>query len=446
MNAGDAGPVRSVSSQSSQVPFREAVAAWTRVALLSFGGPAGQIAVIHRIVVEEKQWVDERRFLHALGYCMLLPGPEAQQLATYLGWVLHGRGGAFLAGTLFIAPGVIAVFALSILYVSLGETRVVAGLFLGLKPAVLALVLAALIRVGRRALRGAFSAAIAAAAFVSLFALAIPFPFVVAGAAILGVAAGPAQDAHSFAAEPTEATAAPSVRRLFGTLALGTVAWLGPVALVVLAFGRAHVLAVEAVFFSKVAVVTFGGAYAVLAYVAQQAVEVYGWLTPEEMLDGLGLAETTPGPLIMVLQFVGFLGGYRAPGNLDPWLAATLGSAVTSWVTFAPSFVFIFAGAPWVEYFAGNRSLNAALTAIMAAVVGVILHLAVWFGIHSLFGVVSAAEIGPLRLLKPAPESIDWFAVSIAAVGFMLLTRFRAPMLPLLAGAGMAGIVKTLVS
>ena len=428
------------------VPFRDAVGAWSRIALLSFGGPAGQIGIIHRVVVDERRWVGESRFLHALSYCMLLPGPEAQQLVTYLGWLLHGTRGALIAGTLFILPGVLAILGLSLLYVGLGHTTAVAGLFFGLKPAVLAVVLVAVFRLGRRALRGRWSVLLAGLAFLALFGFQIPFPVVIAGAAIVGLLAHEAGGAGERANElggagrPTR----PSFARFSRTILVGVLVWLAPVALVLLIGGKHHVFATEALFFSKVAVVTFGGAYAVLAYVAQQAVEVYGWLSPTEMLDGLGLAETTPGPLIMVLQFVGFLGAFRAPGGLDPWVAGILGSLITTWTTFAPSFVFILAGAPWAEYLWSNRRLNAALAGIMAAVVGVILNLAVWFGLHTLFGSTETLRVGPLTFLWPDPATVSWGSVIIAAGALIALVRFRMPLPLVLTGAAVVGAALSL--
>ena len=428
------------SSESAPRPsFREAVLVWARIALLSFGGPAGQIAVIHRVVVDEKRWVDEPRFLHALSYCMLLPGPEAQQLATYFGWLFHGTRGALVAGTLFILPGVLAILALSYVYVIAGTTPLVAGLFYGLKPAVLAVVLVALGRIAQRALAGAASLAVAALAFIALFGFQIPFPFVITGAGVLGLLL------HRSGRETQNSSAPgivrPSLVRMVRTVLLAIVIWWLPPLLVLLAAGSDHVLATEARFFSKVAVVTFGGAYAVLAYVAQQAVEVYHWLTPAEMLDGLGLAESTPGPLIMVLQFVGFLGAFRSPGNLDPMVAGLAGSLLTTWVTFVPSFGFILAGAPWVEYFAGNQRLKAVLTGIMAAVVGVVLNLSVWFGLHTLFGEARTVETGPLSLLWPDPASVQWMPVFILVAAWVALTRFRVSLPVVLLAAATVGVV-----
>ena len=419
--------------------FREAVRAWARIALLSFGGPAGQIAVIHRVVVDEKRWVDEPRFLHALSYCMLLPGPEAQQLATYFGWFFHGTRGALVAGTLFILPGVLAILALSYVYVIAGNTPLVAGLFYGLKPAVLAVVLVALRRIAGRALGGASSVAVAALAFIALFAFQVPFPFVIGGAGILGLVLNRSADKTQNSSRSP--VVRPSLTRMAGTVLLAVVIWWLPPALVLLAVGPDHALAIEARFFSKVAVVTFGGAYAVLAYVAQQAVEVYHWLTPAEMLDGLGLAESTPGPLITVLQFVGFLGAFRSPGNLEPMVAGLAGSLITTWVTFVPSFGFILAGAPWMEYFAANRRLKAVLTGIMAAVVGVVLNLSIWFGLHTLFGETRAVEAGPLRVLWPVLASIQWLPVAIMVLAWVTLVRFSVSLPVVLLGAAVAGIL-----
>ncbi len=426
------------------VPFREAVAAWTRVALTSFGGPAGQIAVIHRVVVEEKRWVDEPRFLHALSYCMLLPGPEAQQLATYLGWLLHGTRGALVAGGLFILPGFLTILALSLLYVGFRETTLLTGIFLGLKPAVFAIVLHAVWRLGKRALGNWVGVALALAAFVASFALRLPFPLIIAGAAALGFLSYRERLAGMLPIDPPPPGSGPSRPPIATALRTATVwalIWLVPIALLLLVAGPTHTLTREGIFFSKAAVVTFGGAYAVLAYVAHQAVEVHGWLQPAEMLDGLGLAESTPGPLIMVVQFVAFLGAYRYPGTLDPLTAGLLGSVITTWVTFVPSFLFILTGAPYIEYLRGHRGLNAALAGIMAAVVGVVLNLAIWFGLHTLFGSVGMAQVGPLELAWPDPTTVDWAAAAIALGALGLLQSKRVGLLPLLGMAMVAGLV-----
>ena len=377
------------------VPYRDAFLVWLRVAALSFGGPAGQIAVMHRIVVEEKRWISDARFLHALNYCMLLPGPEAQQLATYIGWLMHRTPGGIIAGGLFVLPGAVAIMALSCVYALYGHVGVVAGLFFGLKAAVLAVVVQAVIRVGKRALRNGVLQAFAAAGFVALFFFALPFPLVIVAAGAVGFLGGRAGVsafaggghgggaggvADSVLGDATPAHAQPSWRQLGRAVAIWAPLWLAPVAALLVTLGPTNPFSRIAVFFSEMALVTFGGAYAVLAYVAQQAVQHYGWLSAREMLDGLGLAETTPGPLIMVVQFVGFLAAYRNSGGLAAARRrASLGGLLTTWVTFAPCFLWIFAGAPFIESLRANKALTGALSAITAAVVGVILNLAVWF-------------------------------------------------------------------
>ncbi|MDP8993932.1 MAG: chromate efflux transporter, partial [Pseudomonadota bacterium] len=388
---------------ASPVPFGEAVRVWARIALLSFGGPAGQIAVMHRILVEEKRWIGEARFLHALNYCMLLPGPEAQQLATYIGWLMHRIRGGLVAGTLFVLPGFVAIMALSWLYAAFGNVGAVAALFLGLKAAVVAIVLDAVRRIGARALGNAAMLAIAAAAFLAIFAFDVPFPLIILTAALVGFIGGRRGMAAFRAAAPhgegegtpasgtvlgddVPAHARPTLGWSLRVSAVLLLLWLAPVALLLLLLGPGDVFADIGLFFSQMAVVTFGGAYAVLAYVAQQAVENYGWLRPGEMLDGLGMAETTPGPLIMVVQFVGFMGAAREASGMDPMLAGTLGALLATWVTFVPCFLWIFLGAPFSERLRGNRALGGAMRAITAAVVGVILNLALWFALHALFG------------------------------------------------------------
>jgi len=422
------------------VPFREALRTWGRIAVHSFGGPAGQIAVIHRVVVDEKRWLSEERFLHALSYCMLLPGPEAQQLVTYVGWLLHGTRGGLAAGLLFVLPGFLTILVLSIVYAVWHQVEWVTALFFGLKPAVLAIVLEAVLRLRRRATPGLRGTLFAGLSFVAIFAFAVPFPFIVAGAALLGLVLRP-----YLATEPRATRDAPPPRPATGpvlrTAVTWLMIWLVPLVVVVLVQGPDGVLARQAVFFSKVAVVTFGGAYAVLAYVAQQAVAVYGWLGPREMLDGLGLAETTPGPLIMVVQFVAFLGAYRHPGALDPVAAGIAGSVVTTWATFAPCFLFIFVGAPYVEYLRAQCRLEAALKGITAAVAGVALNLAVWFAIHTLFVRVDTWKAGPLHLAVPAWGTVDPAAVVIAAGAMLAVFRFRVGMLWVLGGAAVAGVL-----
>jgi chromate transporter len=422
------------------VPFRTALRAWITIALQSFGGPTGQIAVIHRVVVDQRRWLSEQRFLHALSYCMLLPGPEAQQLVTYTGWLLHGVRGGLTAGLLFVLPGFLSILALSLVYVTWRNVGPVAAVFFGLKPAVLAIVVEATVRLRRRAAADAPSTALAALAFLALFLLRVPFPLVVLAAAVSGALIGHRRPAWA-AAEDGAPPQHPGWRPLVRATAVWLPIWLGPVAALLLLLGPSHVLTREAAFFSKVAVVTFGGAYAVLAYVAQRAVEVYHWLAPGEMLDGLGLAETTPGPLIMVVEFVGFLGAHRQSGTLPPLLAGTLGAVITTWVTFAPCFLFIFAGAPYVEYLRGQPRLRAALRGVMAAVVGVVLNLAVWFALHTLFHQVDERQLGPVRLFLPRWGSVEWRAALIAAVSLVAVFRYRVGVLPLLGGAALAGIL-----
>ena len=429
------------------VPFREALRVWVRVAINSFGGPAGQIAVMHRILVEEKRWVSESRFLHALNYCMLLPGPEAQQLAIYIGWLLNRTLGGLVAGTLFVLPGFLSILGLSMLYAGYQQTVFVQALFYGLKPAVMAVVAEAVVRIGKRALRNRTSVVLAALAFVAIFFFTVPFPLIVAAAGLLGwmtlPAAAPAEtqddDEDVPVADAQAVRVRPSLARSLRVLAAWLIVWFVPLAAVGLLAGRSHVLWQEGVFFSKMAMVTFGGAYAVLAYVAQQAVGRFGWVSPREMLDGLGMAETTPGPLIQVVQFVAFLGAWRHPGPLSPLAAALLGSLVAAWVTFTPCFLWIFLGAPYVERLRGRRGLVDALQAITATVVGVILQLAVWFALHTLFATVRELHAGPLRLFTPHVHTLDPFALVIAAGACWLLFRTRAGMLATLGAAVVAG-------
>ncbi|WP_372426683.1 chromate efflux transporter [Salinarimonas chemoclinalis] len=436
----------------------EALRVWARVAALSFGGPAGQIAVMHRIVVEEKRWVSERRFLHALNYCMLLPGPEAQQLATYLGWLTHRTAGGVLAGLLFVLPGAVSIMALSIVYALYGNVGFVAALFFGLKAAVLAIVLQALVRLSGRALRNGAMRALAAAAFVGIFFFGVPFPVIVIGAGLAGFLGARAGFAAFLPAERKEAGAddasgaylvgddlpphaRPSRAATLRTAGVCLALWLVPVAALLVVLGPDHTFGQIALFFSQMAMVTFGGAYAVLAYVAQQAVETYGWLAPGEMLDGLGMAETTPGPLIMVLQFVGFLAAFRDPGVLDPVLAGVLGGLLATWVTFAPCFLWIFLGAPFIERLRENRPLAGALSAITAAVVGVILNLALWFSIHVLFRETVPVTGFGLDLDAPVPASLDPWAALLSAGALLAVFALKAGMFAVLAGAAAAGVV-----
>ncbi len=444
------------SPQAPQsVSFPDAVRVWTRVAALSFGGPAGQIAVMQRILVDEKRWVSQRRFLHALNYCMLLPGPEAQQLAVYIGWLLHGVRGGLVAGTLFVLPGFVSILVLSILYAQYQDVAVVEALFYGLKAAVLAVVVEALHRIGGRALDNGFMVALAAASFVAIFFYEVPFPLIILCAGLIGLLGDrlrpalftPSSVAPEYSADQLigdRAAAAgrpPGTSRLFRVAAVWLALWSLPFVSILALLGTGHVLYTEATFFSQMAVITFGGAYAVLSYIAQQAVEGYGWLEPGEMLDGLGMAETTPGPLIMVVQFVGFMGAYRNPGSLDPLLAGVLGSMVTTWVTFVPCFLWIFAGAPYIEYLRGKRALSSTLSAITAAVVGVILNLAVWFALHTLFGSLEERRVLGMRLLIPEWATLDPWMLALTGVAFVALFRFRLGMIYTLVGTAALGIV-----
>ncbi|GAB3200138.1 chromate efflux transporter [Geodermatophilus arenarius] len=436
--------------------FREAVRAWFLVSLQTFGGPAGQIAVMQRELVDERRWIGQRRFLHALNYCTLLPGPEAQQLATYVGWLLHGTRGGLVAGGLFVLPGVLALLVLSAVYVAFGSTTAITAVFTGLAAAVLAIVVQAVIRVGKKALDSRALVVLAVAAFLALALFGVPFPVVVALAGLAGWALGrwrPTALPRRKAAEGPDAGPppvvsddvlhheAPSTRRTVRVLLAGLVVWGLPVAAVAVLTGGGSVLTQQGLFFSGAAVVTFGGAYAVLAYVAQQAVEVYGWLTPREMVRGLALAETTPGPLIMVVQFVAFLGAYRASGDLDPWVAAVLASLLVTWVTFVPSFLFVLLGAPYMERLRGNRSLSAALTGITAAVVGVIANLGVYFAVHTLFSGTSGVDAGPLALELPDPTTLRWVPLAIAVVAAVLLFRVRWSVLRTLGVCAVLGLV-----
>ncbi|MHC2087424.1 chromate efflux transporter [Methylobacterium sp. CM6244] len=455
---GHAAVEDGAAASPTPISLREALPVWARIASLSFGGPAGQIAVMHRILVEERRWISENRFLHALNFCTLLPGPEAQQLATYVGWLMHGTRGGIVAGGLFVLPGVIAIMALSWVYALYGNVGLVAGLFFGLKAAVLAIVAQAVLRIGRRALKSRAMVALAAASFVAIFLLDVPFPVIVLTAGVIGYlggkaglpqfqvggghgASGKADTGPYLLADDELPKEHATHGQTFRVLAVWAALWLVPVALVLALVGPASVYGLIAVFFSKMAMVTFGGAYAVLAYVAQQAVEHYGWLRPGEMLDGLGMAETTPGPLIMVTQFVGFMAAFRNPGTLPPLLAGTLGGLLTTWVTFAPCFLWIFVGAPYVESLRGNRALAGALSAITAAVVGVILNLAVWFALHTIFAEVHPVAVGPLRFDVPVPMSLNPWAFALSLAALMAVFRFRVGLIPTLAACSAAGIM-----
>jgi len=412
-----------------------------RIGLLSFGGPAGQIALMHRELVEERGWVGESEYLEALNLCHLLPGPEAQQLATWIGWKLHGWKGGVIAGGMFVLPGALLMLALAMLYGFAARLDWFAALFLGIKAAVLVIVAQALMRIAGRALKTSFQRALALLAFVALFVFDAPFPLVVLTALALGALVG-ARRPGLLALTPAEQRGkdtrhwAASLRAI---AAWGAI-WALPMALVFVTLGPDHVLWDIGVFFSQLAVVTFGGAYAVLAYMAQEAVGTFGWLQPGEMADGLGLAETTPGPLILVTQFVGYLAAFRAPAPFDPVIAGILGAALTTWVTFAPCFLWIFAVAPWMEAMRRSTALKGGLAAVTAAVVGVIANLALWFALHVLFARVAAVEVGPMRLQSPELASFDWRAAVIAVVAAVALLRIRLSIpvtLALAAGLGL---------
>jgi len=459
MSVAEVAAEPALRERPAGVTLGEAFWVWLRIAALSFGGPAGQIAVMHRILVDKKRWIGEHRFLHALNYCMLLPGPEAQQLATYIGWLMHRTRGGIVAGGLFVLPGLVSIMALSWVYALYGRVGIVSALFFGLKAAVLAIVLQAVVRIGGRALRNRVMLGIAAVAFVLIFFAGVPFPLIVLAAGLIGWIGGRAglavfkvggghgaakgaivEDAETLLGEELPAHARMSVMQALRVAGMWLVLWLVPVAALLIWLGPANVFSQIATFFSTMAVVTFGGAYAVLAYVAQEAVTSYHWLRPGEMLDGLGMAETTPGPLIMVLQFVGFMGAYRSPGMLPPLLAGTLGGLLATWVTFVPCFLWIFLGAPFVERLRGNAAVAGALSAITAAVVGVILNLAIWFAIHTLFRSVAPWRFGLVRFDAPVLASVDPWALLLSVAAAVAILRFKAGTLVTLAATSAAGV------
>jgi chromate transporter len=421
-----ANPLKTASART--VPFGEALRVWLKIGCIGFGGPAGQIALMHRIFVEEKKWIEEARYLHALNFCVLLPGPEAQKLATYVGWLLHGTRGGLAAGILFVLPGALVILGLSLLYALGRGIPAVDGALFGIKAAVLVIVVEALIRIGRRSLKTGPLIGLAGAAFVGIFFLDLPFPLIVVGAAIIGflVARSSPGLLGLKAGAYGHAEPAPGRWRQAATATvIGLVLWWAPVALAVVLLGPGHVLVDIGLFFSKLAVVSFGGAYALLAYMAQQAVESYHWMTAPEMVDGLGLAETTPGPLILVTQFVGFLAAYRDAAPFSPVAAGIVGSAMTTWVTFVPPMLLIFAGAPFIEQLRSNQRLSGALAAITAAVVGVILNLTVWFALHVLFGDVEEVRAGPLRWYAFDPWAIDLKVSALALAAAVLAFRLH---------------------
>jgi len=456
-------PSQNDGAPAHGISFREASRVWARIAMLSFGGPAGQIAVMHRILIEEKKWIGEERFLHALNFCMLLPGPEAQQLAIYIGWLLHRVKGGVVAGTLFVLPGLIAIMALSWIYVLFGNVAPIAALFFGLKAAVVAIVFQAVTRIGSRALTNRVKLGLAGAAFLALFLFHVPFPIVILVAGLLGWLAGKLgiaafagaghgaakpgslRDEDSALGAGIPGYARADARRSMMIAVLILVLWAAPTLL--LAAFAPHIGAFAAIagFFSKMALLTFGGAYAVLAWVGQAAVEHYHWLSPTEMLDGLGLAESTPGPLIMVTQYVGFIGAFRHSGGLSPLLAGTLGGLLTTWVTFLPCFLWVLTGAPYVERLRSNRALSAALSAITAAVVGVILNLALWFALHFWFAGLGEWRIGPLHLPRPIWASVNPFAILLSVAALIAVLRFRLGTFAVLGGCAAAGLLRLAV-
>ena len=424
--------------------FSEALKVWLKIGCINFGGPAGQIAMMHRILVDEKKWIDEARFLHALNFSMLLPGPEATQLATYVGWLLHGVRGGLAAGILFVLPGAFVMLGLSLLYAYGRGLGPIDGALFGIKAAVLVIVFEALIRIGKRSLKSSVLVSLAALAFISIFFFAVPFPLIVVAAALAGyLIARSRPDLLGLAVKAPDVTDYSGSRWRQFTIAtiIGLAIWWAPVALAALTLGPHHILVGVGIFFSKLAVVTFGGAYAVLAYMAQQVVETNGWLTAPEMVDALGLAETTPGPLILVTQFVGFLAAFREAAPFTPFIAGLLGAALTTWVTFVPAMLWIFAGAPFIEQLRGNRQLAGALAAITAAVVGVILNLSVWFALHVLFGKVTEMQAGPLRWYAFDPLALDIRAAVLAVIAGVLAFGLHRSLIEVVVAMAALGVV-----
>lgn len=421
--------------------FGEAFRFWLKLGFISFGGPTGQIAIMQTELVEKKRWISQSRFLHALNFCMLLPGPEAQQLAIYIGWLLHKIRGGIVAGAFFVIPSIFVLWILSYIYAAFGNLPWIVAIFYGLKPAVTAIVLVAVIRIGRKALKNEVMWALAALAFVAIYFFKVPFPAIVLSAGAIGFLGGLFWKSKFAVVADVEATerlsvisdeqespphSRPNFRRAVLVSLICLVLWLAPTILAGITRGWDSTLFKEGLFFSKAAIVTFGGAYAVLPYVAQQALFHYGWLKPGQMMDGLGLAETTPGPLIMVLQFVGFMGAWQRPEGLSPGVAATLGALLTTWATFTPCFLWIFVGGPHIEQLRGNQKLTSALSAVTAAIVGVILNLAVWFA---------------LRVFFPSAGVIDWFAIFLCAAAFIAMFRYRINIIPVVLASGLFGLI-----
>jgi chromate transporter len=433
-----------MSSPGSAPTFGEAFRFWLKLGFISFGGPTGQIAIMQTELVERKRWISQARFLHALNYCMLLPGPEAQQLAIYIGWLLHKTAGGIVAGAFFVIPSIFVLWTLSFIYAAYGSVPWIAAIFFGLKPVVVAIVVAALIRIGRKALKNETLWAIAIIAFVAIYFFGAPFPAIIIGAGVIGFFCGkiwPEKfdviSAHQGGVEQSVIDdqhaspdhTRPSVKRAIRVTITWLLIWWTPVVVVGLVLGSDHTVFRQGIFFSKAAVVTFGGAYAVLPYVAQRAVEDFHWLQPGQMMDGLGLAETTPGPLIMVLQFVGFMGGWNQPGNLPPLLTATLGALITTWVTFTPCFLWVFLGGPHIEQLRDNRKIAMTLSAVTAAVVGVILNLAVWFALH---------------VIHPK-EGINWFAIVLGGAALIAMLRWKLGVIPVVLAGGVLGLIYSLI-
>jgi chromate transporter len=430
------------TSGRQTVNFQEAIRFWVKLGLISFGGPTGQIAIMHQELVENRQWISESRFLHALNYCMLLPGPEAQQLAIYIGWLLHRTIGGIIAGAFFVLPSMFFLWILSFIYIAYGNVFWISSLFYGLKAAVISIVATAVFRIGKKALKSEIMWMIAAVAFAAIFFMKIPFPAIVMSAGIIGFIGGKIlpekfnvgkhdeiQTTNNSVTKDEEVLpphVQPSLGRALKVTLICLILWGLPVLLIGRWLGWHHTIFREGIFFSKAAMVTFGGAYAVLPYVSQQAVDHFHWLTAGQMMDGLGLAETTPGPLIMVVQFIGFLGAWNHPGELQPLLAATVGALLTTWVTFVPCFLWIFLGAPHIEQLRENKGLTSTLSAITAAVVGVVLNLAVWFAIHAVF---------------PREVGVDWFVLLLSALLFFILTKLRWDIVPVVFLAALLGLL-----
>ncbi len=431
---------------TSSITFTDLLRVFTRIGLLSFGGPAGQIALMHRELVEERAWITEDDFLHALNFCHLLPGPEAQQLATWIGWRLHGWRGGLAAGLLFVIPGALIILALSVLYGIAANLNWVEALFLGVKAAVLAIVVQALLRIAGRALDTTLKRALAIAAFVGLFLFDLPFPLIVLGSGVVGmVVAAKRPDLLALkAGKAGDVLPERPWRSTILSVAVWGAVWAAPMVLIAVTLGQDHVLWEIGAFFSQLAIVTFGGAYAVLAYMAQEAVQGFGWLQPGEMADGLGLAETTPGPLILVTQFVGYLAAFRAPEPFSPFVAGLLGAGLTTWVTFAPCFMWIFAFAPWIDRLGNAVRLKGGLAAVTAAVVGVIANLTAWFALHVLFASVGQRQFDPLRLYWPDPASFDWRAGVLAVIACGLAFGLKWSVLRILAVCAAGGVALSL--